>query len=48
VKGAKKSSETITGFSRKTKYYFRIRTYKTVNGKKYYSAWSKTKVVKTK
>jgi hypothetical protein len=48
VKGAKKSSETITGLSRKTKYYFRIRTYKTVNGKKYYSAWSKTKAVKTK
>jgi hypothetical protein len=48
VKGAKKSSETITGLSGKTKYYFRIRTYKTVSGKKYYSEWSKSKMVKTK
>jgi hypothetical protein len=48
VKGAKKSSETITDLSGKTKYYFRIRTYKTVNGKKYYSAWSKAQAVKTK
>jgi surface protein len=48
VKGEKKSSETITGLSGKTKYYFRIRTYKTVNGKKYYSAWSKAQTVKTK
>jgi surface protein len=48
VKGAKKSSETITGLSGKTKYYFRIRTYKTVDGKKYSSAWSKVKAVKTK
>jgi hypothetical protein len=48
VKGAKKSSETITGLSGKTKYYFRIRTYKNVIGKKYYSAWSKTQAVKTK
>jgi hypothetical protein len=48
VKGAKKSSKTITGLSGETKYYFRIRTYKTVDGKKYYSAWSKAQTVKTK
>jgi hypothetical protein len=48
VKGAKKSSETITGLSGKTTYYFRIRTYKTVDGKKYYSAWSKVQTAKTK
>ena len=30
------------------KYYFRIRTYKTVSGKKIYSKWSKTKTVKAK
>ncbi len=29
-------------------YYVRIRTYKTVNGKKYYSAWSAVKSRKTK
>ena len=27
-------------------YYVRIRTYKTVSGKKYYSVWSKTKRIK--
>jgi hypothetical protein len=48
VKSAKKSSETITGLSGKTTYYFRIRTYKTVSGKKYYSEWSKVQTVKTK
>ena len=29
------------------KYYVRIRTYKTVNGKKYCSGWSKVLNVKT-
>ena len=33
--------------SKKT-YFVRIRTYKTVKGKKYYSAWSKAKTVKVK
>ena len=33
--------------SKKT-YYVRIRTYKTVKSKKYYSAWSKAKTVKVK
>ena len=30
------------------KYFVRIRTYKVYKGKKYYSAWSKYKKVKTK
>ena len=30
------------------KYYFRIRTFVENNGKKYYSDWSKKKVVKIK
>ena len=47
-KGIKKSSKKISGLSKKTTYYFRIRTYKTVNGKKYYSGWSKIETVKTK
>ena len=33
---------------RKMKYYVRIRTYKTVKGKNYYSSWSKVRSVKTK
>lgn len=32
----------------KTTYYVRIRTYKTVSGKKYYSSWSGIKTVKTR
>ena len=32
----------------KKNYYIRIRTYKSKNGKKYYSSWSKTLKVKTK
>jgi hypothetical protein len=48
VKSAKTTSTTIKKLSAKKKYYFCIRTYKTVKGKKYYSAWSKVKTVKTK
>ena len=29
-------------------YSFKIRTYKTVNGKRIYSSWSESKTVKTK
>ncbi|MBQ9516557.1 MAG: leucine-rich repeat domain-containing protein [Eubacterium sp.] len=48
VKGAKASKKKISKVASKKKYYVRIRTYKTVNGKTYYSSWSKTKYVKTK
>lgn len=44
----KSTEKTITGLKRNVKYYVRIRTYKTVNGTKYYSAWSSSKSVKTK
>ena len=47
VSGAKKTSMTIKNVPEDKSYYFRIRTYKTVNGKKVYSAWSKVKKVKT-
>ena len=42
------TSKKITKLKKKKKYYVRIRTYKTVNNVKYYSAWSKTKTVMTK
>ena len=42
------TSKKITGLSKKKTYYVRIRTYKTVSGKKYYSSWSAKKSVKTK
>lgn len=48
VKSAKKTSLTISKLKAKKTYYVRIRTYKTVKGKKYYSEWSKAKKVKTK
>ena len=48
VKGAKKASSTVKKLKSKKKYYVRIRTYKTVGGKKYYSKWSKVKTAKTK
>lgn len=48
VKKQKTTKVTIKKLKAKKKYYVRIRTYKTVNGKKVYSAWSKVKTVKTK
>jgi hypothetical protein len=37
------TSKTITSLTSKKKYYVRVRTYKTVDGKKYYSSWSSAK-----
>ena len=48
VKGAKKCGKTISGLLRGRKYYVRVRTYKTVNGRNYCSSWSKYKTVKVK
>ena len=48
VKKQKTTKVTIKKLKAKKKYYVRIRTYKTVNGKKIYSSWSKVKSVKTK
>ena len=42
------TSDTMDKLKAKKKYYVRIRTYKTVSGQKYYSAWSKVKAIKTK
>ncbi len=48
VKKQKTTKTTIKKLKAKKKYYVRIRTFKTVNGKKVYSSWSKIKSVKTK
>ena len=48
VKSYKTNSAVIKQLKSKTKYYVQIRTYKTVNGKTYYSAWSAKKNLKTK
>ena len=58
-KNFKKTKKTVTVSKNKTtktnikklkkkKYYVRIRTFKKVSGKKYYSAWSKAKNIKVK
>ena len=44
----KYTSKSYTGLSDKKTYYVKIRTYKTVSGKKYYSSWSAVKNIKTK
>jgi len=43
-----KTSVKISGLKTKKTYYVKIRTYKTVNGIKIYSDWSKVKQVKTR
>jgi len=48
VKGYKTVSRKVRGLKGSKKYYVKIRTYKTVNGAKFYSSWSKIKTVKTK
>lgn len=52
VEGSNKTSRKITGRAGNTKYYVRVRTYKTVkfNGKDYnvFSSWSSAKAVTTK
>ena len=49
-KKAKKSAVklTVKKLKKKTKYYVKVRTYKKVNGKKYYSSWSNVRYVRTK
>ena len=44
----KTTSSIVKKLKSKKKYYVRIRTYKIVNGKKFYSGWSKVLNVKTK
>ena len=46
VKG--KTSTTVTGLTGNKRYYVRVRTYRTLNGKNYFSAWSSAKSIVTK
>ena len=48
VSNNKTTSKTIKSLKKKTKYYVRIRTYKVVSGKKYYSSWSDYSKITTK
>ncbi len=44
----KKNKLTIKKLKKNKKYYFRVRAYKTENGKKVYGKWSKVKTVRIK
>lgn len=46
-KSVKKVSVKIKKLKKTKAYYFRLRSYKTVNGKKIYSDWSKVKKIKS-
>ena len=46
--GGKVTQVTLKNLAKKKNYYVRIRAYKTVNGKKYYSKWSTVKAAKVK
>lgn len=48
VKKATTTSKTVKDLKKKKTYYVKVRSYKTVNGKKVYSNWSNVKKVKTK
>ena len=48
ITNGKTISSKVTGLKSKKNYYFKIRTYKTVAGKKIYSSFSKVKSVKIK
>ena len=48
VKNKKATKKTVKKLKSKKKYYVRVRAYKTQNGKRTYSSWSKTKSFKTK
>ena len=48
VKGAKKTSATVSKLKAGKKYYVKVRAYKTVSGKRYYSSYTKVKSIKVK
>ena len=48
IKKASTQKKVISKLKSKKTYYFQIRSYKTVNGTKYYSNWSGKKKVKVK
>ena len=48
IKNSKTVSRTVKNLKAKQKYWVQVRTYKTVNGTKYWSAWSSKKAVTTK
>ena len=48
IKNNNTTSRSIKKLKAKKRYYVRIRTYTTINSKKFYSSWSSSKNIKTK
>ena len=48
IKSAKTTSLTLKKLKSNKKYFVRVRTFKTVDGTKFYSGWSSYKTAKTK
>jgi urease beta subunit len=48
IKGKSKNKAVIKGLKAGKKYYVKVRAYKTIDGKKYYSSYSKVKTVVVK
>ena len=48
VKKNTSAKKTLTSLKSKKTYYVKVRSYKTVNGVKYYGAWSNAKKIRTK
>ena len=48
VKKNTSAKKTLTSLKSKKAYYVKVRSYKTVNGVKYYGAWSNAKKIRTK
>ena len=48
IQGSGITKKVVKNLKKKKKYYVRVRTYKTTNGSKFYSAWSNVMSVKTK
>ncbi|MDD6603425.1 MAG: leucine-rich repeat protein [Eubacteriales bacterium] len=48
ISGTSTISKSFSKLTAKKRYYVRVRTYKTVNGTRYYSSWSKARYVTTK
>ncbi len=48
IRGSRKSITTMKNLSRNKTYYVSVRSYKTVNGNRFYAQWSKVKTVRTR
>lgn len=48
IEGKSKTSKTIKDLKKGTKYYVKIRAYKTVNGKRYYGSYSSVRTVRVR